>query len=799
MTWTLPLKRRRQETEQVCSESNLLHGILQISTAAIVILDRQGNVCFATDRTKQVLGCTPLELTQQPFQSAIWNITDLAGNPYSDSQHPFQQIIQAGEPVVEAEYAVQIPEGEQRYISVNGVPLKDDAGKITGAVLSILNISSSSSSNHLIQNNCQLKVQEPLVDLIAQHIRRSLNLKTILQTTVNEVQRWLQADRVIIYQLESATGGGAVVVEACDPAFSSLLGWRIRDTASPQNCFFLKEGSTKIQAIEDIFQSSLDSTCVQLLEAFAVKSQLVIPIFQSTYPAAGDCATSAQQQTAKGRLWGMLIVHQCSDVRPWQQSEIELLQRLEIQLAVAIQHAELYQKLENLNAELEAQVQQRTMQLRKTLDYEAVLRRITDRLRDTLDERVILQTAVRELAQALNLQSCHASFYNLQDQTATVLYEYVGLSDQSSVGNVSQIDDFPEIYQPILQQRSLQLCSVSTTLLQQQTSVLICPIADKRGVLGDLCLLHSRNYVFDEQEVQLAQQVATQCTIAIRQARLYKTAQAQVKELEKLNRLKDDFLSTISHELRTPLANMKMSIQLLDLLIKQIFPEAELEELNINLSPQLTSISALYSKLNQCLCILQEECDRETTLINDLLTLQQVEAGTQPLSPGPIYLQDWIPQVVESFQAADLDHQQHLTTEVLPDLPPLISDLFVLNRILVELLTNASKFTPAGGSIIVKGRHLRATDRSIARIQIQVINTGITIAAEQLPLIFDQFYRIPSDDPWKHGGTGLGLTLVKKMVNYLEGVISVKSEAGQTEFTIELPCGIGVGRTHEWQ
>ncbi|HEY9661779.1 MAG TPA: HAMP domain-containing sensor histidine kinase, partial [Allocoleopsis sp.] len=292
----------------------------------------------------------------------------------------------------------------------------------------------------------------------------------------------------------------------------------------------------------------------------------------------------------------------------------------------------------------------------------------------------------------------------------------------------------------------------------------------------------------------------------------YQAAQVQVEELEKLNRLKDDFLNTISHELRTPMSSIKMSIQLLEILLNRILPHplntpnsSDLESHSPNTTHPIgtpgstsstsstnctssTASTALYPKLEQCVRILQEECDREIAIINDLLMLQQLEAGTHLLANNSIPVPDWIPQVLESFQDKIAKQHQTLHLKLAKNLPSITSDLSMLNRVLVELLNNACKFTPSGGTITLLAYPIAASPHCIgAAVRLQVINTGVEIPFDQIPLIFNQFYRIPSNDPWKYGGTGLGLTLVKKMVNCLGGEIWANSQAGQTSLTIDLP------------
>jgi len=626
--------------------------------------------------------------------------------------------------------------------------------------------------------------QEKLLEGVTQAIRQSLDLNVVLQTTVNQVRRLLNADRVIIYR-PSATGmSGAVVVESCAPAYPPLLGWKIGDTSLEQKRFIQPYGQGQSQAIANISTSDLDPAYVQLLETFDVKSQLTIPILytspsvlvhssaNSTDPLAGPMSPPVPPvDTAPlNQIWGLLIIHQCSTEHPWHDWELALLQRLEMQLAVAIQQAELYQQVQQLNLDLEEQVRQRTSQLQKSLSSEAVLKRITDKIHDNLNESAILQTAVRELGLALNLIRCHASLYDLDQQTATVCYEY-SASVLSSKGSVTEMGRFPEIYQPLLAGQPLQFCTPGVPTQVQSSMLVLCyPIGDDdQGVLGDLKLLSPRDYGFDQRDLQLVQQVAKQCAIAIRQSRLYQAAQTQIRELEKLNRLKDDFLSTTSHELRTPLSSIKMSTQLMEALLRQ-------------------GGEPIPPKLERCLGILRDECDREITLINDLLLLQQLNAETQPFIPSTFKLQDWLPQVVQTFEETFQAHQQTCRLDLSSTLPSITTDLFMFNRVLGELLTNAYKFTPAGETITITAEFVESSPITPQpHLQLCLTNTGVAIAPHELPHIFEQFYRIPSHDPWKYGGTGLGLALVKRLTQYLGGSIRATSPPGQTCFTLTLP------------
>ncbi|PSB55391.1 phosphoacceptor domain-containing protein, partial [filamentous cyanobacterium CCP1] len=313
-------------------------------------------------------------------------------------------------------------------------------------------------------------------------------------------------------------------------------------------------------------------------------------------------------------------------------------------------------------------------------------------------------------------------------------------------------------------------------------ATLACPIFDDQvdqvGILGDLWLFRATHSSFRESEIHLVQQVANQCAIALRQARLYEAAQAQVKELKRLNQLKDDFLSTISHELRTPIASMKMVIKLLTTVTNQ----------GQNFIDEISKSSAQDNKVVQYFKVLQEECDRELALVEDLLSLQHIEAGTYTTQPIPVNLQDLLPHLIEPFESRTQHQQQTLQVNVAPDLPTLDLDSRSFNRVVTELLSNACKYTPAGKTISISANVIQNTTATnpVSYLEITITNTGVEIPSEEIPRIFDKFYRIPNNDPWKHGGTGLGLALVKKLVEQMNGRITVKSENNQTCFIVQL-------------
>ena len=427
-------------------------------------------------------------------------------------------------------------------------------------------------------------------------------------------------------------------------------------------------------------------------------------------------------------------------------------------------------QIRHTNRALRQKLDERNSALDKLTEFEATLKRITDRVRDSLDEKQILQTAVQELTEALDVRGSNTSLYDLEQGTSTIYYEYTTLP--SDRGRVSQMEAFPEVYHQLLEGQYFQFCSIAPNPVRGLVSMLACAIFDDRGVLGDLWLINDKEHGFSDDEIRLVQQVANQCAIAIRQARLYQESQTQVRELEQVNNLKDDFLSTVSHELRTPVTSMRVALQLLGVTLTQ----------ELGLEKELTKPNAEQGRIARYYRILKEECEREISLINDLLDLQRLDVGNHDLALQQINLDDWLPALVSSFQERATSRQQQLKVSIARNIPGLRSDLSSLDRIWAELLNNACKYTPPGGDISL------SVERSDANtLKFALVNTGVEIPQGELPRIFDKFYRVPSADPWKQGGTGLGLALVQKLVHHIDGVIKVTSGDNRTCFTIEMP------------
>ncbi len=230
--------------------------------------------------------------------------------------------------------------------------------------------------------------------------------------------------------------------------------------------------------------------------------------------------------------------------------------------------------------------------------------------------------------------------------------------------------------------------------------------------------------------------------------------------VEEASRLKSQFLSNMSHELRTPL-NSVMALS--HVLMMQAGAKLSAEEVNY-------------------LEIIERNGKNLLTLINDILDLSKIEAGRMDVHPKPFSLRQTIENIVESIAPLAAEKRIELRQEIPDDLPPLESDEIRVSQVLQNLVANAVKFTDAG-SVTVSVKSDPET------FSVRVADTGIGIAANDLPYIFDEFRQVDGTSARRHEGTGLGLAIARRAARMLGGEIAVQSALGEgSTFIATLPA-----------
>ncbi len=477
--------------------------------------------------------------------------------------------------------------------------------------------------------------RERLVNQIAQHIRKSLDLEEVLTATVAGVQGFLQADRVLIYRIWE-DGTGSAITETVLPDYTKILGDTFPAEVFPKE-YHQAYSLGKTRAITNIEKADVESCLADFLKQFGVKAKLVVPILQEN--------RQADQQTPY--LWGLLIAHQCSHPREWESWELELMKQLATQVAIAIQQSELYQQLQVFNTELELRVQQRTQELRAE---------IAERQR-TEAALIALITASPRAIFTLDL----VGNVKIWNPAAERMF---GWTEAEVIDSKSPIflDDQMEEYNT-LQQSILQGTTYSRVELQRQkkdgTPINIifsaAPLSDTENNINGL--------------------VAVIADITERK-RLDEIRLALEREKE-LSALKTRFFSMASHEFRTPLSTALAAAQLLE----------DCQDEWDNSSKRLRNLQRIQGSVKNMV-----------QMLDDILTINRAEAGKLEFNPKQLDLELFCGSFIEELRLSAGEMHKVTFTRQGKAVPGWVDER-LLRSILANLLSNAIKYSPDGGNV----------------------------------------------------------------------------------------------------
>ncbi len=293
-------------------------------------------------------------------------------------------------------------------------------------------------------------------------------------------------------------------------------------------------------------------------------------------------------------------------------------------------------------------------------------------------------------------------------------------------------------------------------------SAISIPLFFRKKIIGVINLNTLKDSFFTERELRLLTIFANEAAVTIENIRAYSLLKNAYFELQKLDHLKSDFITTVSHELRTPLMNFRVA---LDLILKE---KTENEE-----------------RKNKLLEILNKNTERMEKLVKEILDFAQIEAGLFQIELKKFYFPELVKEIVESFRLLAEKKNIHLTPHISPEVKEINADRERIHQVLENLIGNAIKFTPQGGKVTLEAR---VTGERKEFLEVSVKDTGIGIAQEEQEKIFEKFYRADTSLTRESGGFGLGLAIAKHIVEKHQGKIWVKSELGKgSRFTFVLP------------
>ena len=465
---------------------------------------------------------------------------------------------------------------------------------------------------------------------------------------------------------------------------------------------------------------------------------------------------------AAERVVGVMVLWR-HKVAPFDARTIGLVTTFAAQGAIAIQ-----------NAELLLELRRRERELARSVDEQRALGEISQAVGSTLDLDEVLTTIVTRAVrlsgadggsifefqpgeQVFVLRTCSGTSAELAERlrgTRIALEEtFIG---RAAARRAAQ--QAPDLAQEAPDPH------ITALLEGGWRSMLAVPLLREDEIIGALIVRRTEPGAFPDRTVELLETLASQSAVAIHNARLYSELARKSGELEVAGRHKSEFLASMSHELRTPLNAV---IGFSDVLLERMAGE-------------------LNERQEEYVVDIRDSGRHLLELINEILDLSKVEAGRMELDPGPLSLPDLLEQGLAMVRERAERGGLAVTLDVAPDVGVVWADELKLKQVVINLLTNAVKFTPDGGAVEVTAR---VEDDEV---QVTVRDTGIGISEHERERIFEAFQR--GDRPARSTaeGTGLGLTLSRRIVELHGGRLWLTSRPGAgSTFGFALPLRRG--------
>jgi GAF domain-containing protein len=447
--------------------------------------------------------------------------------------------------------------------------------------------------------------------------------------------------------------------------------------------------------------------------------------------------------------------------RPFTEKQIELVTTFADQAVIAIENVRLFDE-----------VQARTRELAQSVEELQALGEVSQAVNSTVDLEIVLTTIVAKATQLSNTEAGTIYVFDDTNQEFRLRATY-GMDDNI----IAEIKDHRiRIGETAIGQAAAQRVPVQIPDVQADPSslvldvivragfraLLVVPLVGADRIVGALVVRRKQPGEFPKSTIDLLQTFAAQSVLAIQNARLFSVIEDKSQQLELASERKSHFLASMSHELRTPLNAIIGLTEMMVTNAARFGTEKALEPLR--------RVNAAGTHL--------------LSLINEVLDLSKIEAGKLELNPEPINLAKLIDEVIGTAGQLAEKNQNRLVVEAQENLGALNADTMRLKQILLNLLSNACKFTKEGEVAL----RVRKVADGRDWVELAVADSGIGMTDEQQAKLFQDFTQADSLTARRYGGTGLGLAISRKLARMMGGDVTVASEPGNgSVFTVRLP------------
>ncbi|GIK63048.1 MAG: hypothetical protein BroJett018_08420 [Chloroflexota bacterium] len=433
---------------------------------------------------------------------------------------------------------------------------------------------------------------------------------------------------------------------------------------------------------------------------------------------------------ARGKNTGVVYVDNRIKTGLFSDEDLEVLAAFAAQAAVALDNARLY-------SETDAELQARLEELR-------ILQWIDRQLNEKLDLQAAMKLTLEWSSRLCDAQSASMGFL---DREAGVISLVANYGEENEFSQTPQLPLTHPLIAQVLEMESAAL-QLSPTGASPHTTLCV-PVRRENNIIGVVLFSANRADAFDVDAQELVSRMADRAAIAIENARLYDAVKAADKT-------KSEFVGFVAHELKVPMTSISGYASLLGI------------------------VGQLSEKQQEFVKTIQNNVQRMRMLVDDLNDITRIETGQLRMAIEPVKLSEVVEQVKTDVMAQITERNHTFVEEIEVNLPLISADSSRVLQILLNLLSNAYKYTPNGGKITLSAK------RDGEKVSVSVKDTGVGIAPEDLQKLGTKFFR--TSNTLEQPGWGLGFAITRNLIDLMKGELTIESEVGVgSTFTFTLP------------